>query len=350
MDLFWNVDELIDESYVDVEKIDNHAQLYGAISGLVESLGDPYSVFMSPEETETFNKSLSGELEGIGAELTENEAGELMILAPLKNSPAEKAGILPGDYIYMVNGQLTTGMSLFEAIMNIRGEPGTEVQLTLLREGMDEAIEVSITRQAIIVPSVELSTLEEEGKSIAHLTINQFGTDTYNEFEEAVRQITLDNPDGLILDLRMNGGGYLDAAVQITSEFFEDEKTAVIVKYRDRDNQVIKTTGDGQLTTIPMVVLIDGYSASASEILAGTLQDYERATLIGEQSFGKGSVQELDELSDGSTLLLTVAKWYTPLDRSIDETGITPDIEVKNEAQNPSDLQLDAALNYLVQQ
>lgn len=351
LSLFWDVKEVVDQSFVNLESIDAQKQLYGAISGLVDSLEDPYSVFMSPDETTQFNSSLNGELEGIGAELTVEE-GALTILAPLKDSPAEEAGLLPGDYIYKVEDELTSDMTLFDAIMAIRGAAGTDVHLTILREGAEEPLEMTITRQAISVPSVELTTLEKDGKSIAHLSIYQFGDDTYNEFEEAVRQITLSSPDGLILDLRRNGGGYLDAAIQITSEFFKDEKTAVIVKYRDRENEVIKTTGKGQLTEIPIVVLIDEGSASASEILAGALQDYERATVMGEQSFGKGSVQELDELSDGSTLRLTVAKWFTPLDHSIDHTGVTPNIVVANEGSVPSegevDTQLDAAVDYLV--
>ncbi len=348
---FWEVNALINKSFVDETKIDTQQQLYGAISGLVDSLEDPYSVFMNPDETEQFNSSLNGELQGIGAELTVEE-GVLTVLSPLKDSPAQEAGILPGDIIYLVDEQPTSEMTLFEAIMAIRGEQGTQVHLTLLRKEVDEPIEVTITRQEISVDSVELTMIEQDGKNLAHLAIFQFGDDTYNEFEEAVRQISLSDPDGLVLDLRMNGGGYLDAAVQIISEFFSDEKTAVIVKYRDRDNQVIKTTGNGQLIDIPVVVLIDEGSASSSEILAGALQDYGRATLRGEQSFGKGSVQELDELSDGSTLRLTVAKWFTPLDHSIDHTGITPNVEVTNEGTVPvdpaTDVQLQAALDYLL--
>ena len=349
--LFWDVNALIQTSFVDDTQLVSEDQLYGAISGLVESLDDPYSVFMSPDETEQFNSSLNGELEGIGAELTEDEAGNLMILSPLKDSPAQAAGLLPGDYIYMVDEQLTSEMTMWDAILAIRGEEGTTVHLSLVREGVDEPIEVDIVRQAIHVPSVELTTLEKNGESFAHLAISQFGDDTYNEFEEAVRQIILDSPDGLILDLRMNGGGYLKAAVQITSEFTDEVKTAVIVKYRDRANEVIKTSGDGQLTSIPLVVLIDETSASASEILAGALQDYGRAHIMGEQSYGKGSVQELDDLSDGSTLRLTVAKWFTPLDHTIDHTGITPDTVVANEGLVPTDpaadIQLQAALDYL---
>lgn len=350
--LFWDVKASIEKSYVDLEKIDNQKQLYGAISGLVNSLDDPYSVFMDPEETKNFNSSLNGELEGIGAELTVDESGSLSILAPLKDSPAQKAGLLPGDIVYKVDDQATSEMTLWEAIMEIRGEQGTDVHLTILRDGVDDPIEMIITRQEISVPSVELETVEKDGKNIAHLSIYQFGDDTYSEFEEAVRELTLNAPDGLVLDLRMNGGGYLDAAVKIASEFFSDERTAVIVKYRDRPNEVIKTTGNGQLTTVPIVVLIDSGSASASEILAGALQDHERATLMGVQSFGKGSVQELKELRDSSTLRMTVAKWYTPFDNTIDHTGVTPDIEVKADesesTDSDNDVQLNAAVDYLL--
>lgn len=346
--LFWNVRDLIQQSYVDLEAVDAQAQIYGAITGVVDSLGDPYSVYMNPEETQEFNSSLNGELEGIGAELTVEE-GRLVIVSPIKDSPAEAAGILPGDEIYLIDGEFANEYTLWEAIMKIRGPEGTQVTLTLLREGEAEPLEKTITRQEISVPSLELAYSEVDGQTIAHLSLYQFGDDTYTEFKQATQQIILDDPDALILDLRMNGGGYLDISVEILSEFFEEMQTAVIVKYRDRPNEVIKTTGDGQLTDIPMVVLIDEGSASASEIVAGALQDYERATLIGEQSFGKGSVQELDELSDGSTLRLTVAKWYTPLDRSISEVGITPDIEVSNEGTDPeTDVQLDAAIDYLL--
>ena len=349
LNLFWSVRDLIQESYVDLEAVDVQAQTYGAIKGLVDSLGDPYSVFMSPEETEQFNSSLNGELEGIGAELTVEE-GRLVIVTPMKDSPAETMGILPGDEIYLIDGELASEYTLWEAIMKIRGPEGTQVTLTLLREGEDEPLEKTITRQEINIPSMELEYTEIEGQTIAHLSLYTFGDDTYTEFKQATQQLVLDDPDALILDLRMNGGGYLDISVEVLSEFFEESQTAVIVKYRDRENEVIKTLGDGQLTDIPMVVLIDEGSASASEIVAGALQDYERAKLIGVQSFGKGSVQELDELSDGSTLRMTVAKWYTPLDRSISEVGITPDIVVSDdESTDPEiDIQLDAAIDYLL--
>jgi carboxyl-terminal processing protease len=350
MDEFWTVWHTIQEEYVSIDTVDNQKQSYGAIEGLVDALGDPYSVFMDPTETEEFNSSLNGELEGIGAELTV-ENGKLIIVAPLKNSPAEQVGLRSGDYIYMVDDQPTSEMSLFEAIMTIRGPKDTDVKLTIVREGEDEPLELTITRQEIQVPSVELTEMNAGGKTYAHLSIYQFGDDTYKEFQDAVRQITLENPDGLILDLRQNGGGYLEASIEVLSEFFDDVRTGVIVKKRNDQNEVTKTTGSGQLADMPMVVLIDEGSASASEILAGALQDYGRATLIGVQSFGKGSVQELQDLPDGSTLRLTIAKWYTPNDHSIDHTGITPDVEVKEDEDakfgEDSDNQLNAALDYL---
>jgi carboxyl-terminal processing protease len=247
----------------------------------------------------------------------------------------------------MVNENPTSEMTIFDAIMAIRGKENTDVTLTIIRDGIVEPFEVTITRKAIQVSSVELSYEEVGGKEIGVLAIYQFGDDTYTEFSEAVREIELKNPDGLILDLRMNGGGYLDISIDMLSEFFKDQVTAVIVKHRSNPDETMTTLGNGQLTEIPMAVLIDEGSASASEIVAGALQDYARAKIIGEQSFGKGSVQELSNLSDGSSLRLTIAKWFTPLDRTIDQVGITRDIVVTSEPDNTEDVQLSAALDYL---
>jgi len=350
MDLFWNVWNTIDESYVDLENVDAKKEVYGAIGGLVNSLEDPYSVFMTPEETQQFQSSLNGELEGIGAELTVEDQ-QLTVVAPLKNSPAETAGLLSGDKIYMVDDQLTSDMTLWEAIMAIRGEPDTSVKLTILRKEVTDPIEITITRQKIDVPSLKLSYEEREGEKLAHLAVYQFGDDTYNEFEVAVRDILLSDADGLVLDLRENGGGYLNTSIDMLSEFFKDAQVGVIVKSRDKADESLQTSGNGQLADIPLVVLIDQGSASASEIVAGALQDYQRGVLMGTQSFGKGSVQELKDLSDGSSLRLTIAKWYTPNDHSIDHTGIIPDQVVEMDTakiDTPDDVQLDAAFDYLM--
>jgi carboxyl-terminal processing protease len=349
---FWEVWSLLKTRHVDFEEAQaqgTQAQVFGAIQGLVNSFGDPYSVFMTPEETTSFDQSLAGELQGIGAELTEEE-GAFVVVSPLKNSPAEKAGLLPGDHIVMVDDTVILDLSLWEVIMKIRGPEGTDVKLTLLREGEKEPIEKIITREELVIPSVNVQSMEVNGKSVVVIALYQFGDDTTTEFLKAVQEVQLASPDALVLDLRMNGGGYLNSAVEILSEFFADQKTAVRVKYRDAETEVLKTSGHGRLSEIPLAVVIDNGSASASEILAGALQDYGRAILVGTQSFGKGSVQELDDFSDGSSLRLTVAKWYTPLDRSIHHTGITPDILIEREAGIPDDPAQDVQLQAAIQE
>lgn len=349
LSLFWDVWEDLDADYFDIDTVDSSTQVHGAIRGLVDSLDDPYSIFMDPSETEEFQTSLNGELEGVGMELTVRE-GKLVVVSPLKDTPAEKAGILPGDFVYLVDGQPTSEMTLFDAIMAIRGEPGTEVVLTMLREGVEEPLEIPVIRATINVPSVELNFEQEDGSIIAHLALYQFGDKTTSEFQEAIREIQLSSPDALVLDLRLNGGGYLDVSLDILSEFFEEKEKAVIVKRRNSENEINYTSGGGTLDKLPMVVLIDEGSASASEIVAGALRDHERAVLMGEQSFGKGSVQELSQLRDGSSLRLTVAKWFTPDDHGIDHLGITPDQVIEMEASaidTEDDIQLQAALDYL---
>lgn len=349
MTLFWDVWNSLKKNYVDAEKLNTTTEVYGAIAGLVNALEDPYTVFMTPEETTSFHESLGGELEGIGAELSVEE-GLLVVVSPLKGSPAEKAGLLPGDYIYLVDGKATSDMTLFDAIKAIRGQQGTQVELTVIRKTVEEPFVIKITRDKINVPSVELSYKEEGGKEIAILNVYQFGDNTSLEFTTATNDILLKDADGLVLDLRMNGGGYLDTSIEMLTEFFKEKVKAVIVKRRDSDNEVIYTNGNGKLTEMPMVVLINEGSASASEILAGALQDYKRAVIMGVKSYGKGSVQELSALNDGSSLRMTIAKWYTPNDRSIDHTGIEPDIKLEMETSKmgtAEDTQLRSAIDYI---
>lgn len=351
LSLFWNVWETLKEGYVNTDQLNDQKQVYGAISGMVEALDDPYTVFMTPEETESFHASLGGELEGIGAELTIEE-GMLVVVSPLKGSPAEQAGLQPGDYVYMVNGEPTSDMTLFEAISAIRGEGGTTVELTIVRENASDPIIMTITRAKIDVPSVESEIVQQDGKTISVISMYQFGDNTLEVFKNAAREALLQDVDGIVLDLRLNGGGYLDVSVEILSDFFEEEQKAVIVKRRNDDNQIIYTSGNGQLKDIPLVVLVNEGSASASEIVAGAIQDYKRGVLIGEKTFGKGSVQELSNLEDGSSIRMTVAKWYTPNDRSIDHEGIVPDTVIEMESSEigkETDTQMQAALDYLSQ-
>jgi carboxyl-terminal processing protease len=362
MDQFWEIWGLISDDYFEIDEVEDQDRIYGAISGMMSSLGDPYSAFMDPKITEEFHIHLSGELEGIGAELIARE-GLLTVVSPIKSSPAERAGLLPGDYIYLVEGEPTSEMTLWEAIMLIRGEKGTDVTLTLVRAGIEEPFEVTITRDEIEVPSIELEIFEEGEFTLAHMRMYQFGDDTHNEFKEAIQQMSLQGVDGLILDLRFNGGGFLDESVDILGEFFEEEVKAVVTKRRGDSDDIMFTPGRGNIADLPAVVLINEGSASASEIVAGALQDYARATIIGTQSFGKGSVQELTSLSDGSSIRLTVAKWFTPELRGIDEIGITPDLVVEMSLESaaqalnasdlsteevPEDIQLKAAIESLL--
>lgn len=349
MDLFWDVQTLLESRYVDELALNKEEEVYGAIKGLVSSVDDPYTVFMTPEETAEFQSSLEGVFQGIGAELTlRNEL--LTVIAPLKGSPAEQAGLKPQDIIYMIDKALVADMTLFEAIMKIRGEEGTSVHLTVLREGSSEPLEFDIKRAKIELPSV---TLEYKGanEQVAYLMISQFTDETEKEFDKAVQDILLKNVDGLILDLRFNGGGYLDVAVDILSDLVEGKQTAVITKHRDPSkNEIYYTNESGLLKNLPLVVLVNAGSASASEIVAGAIQDLGRGMVMGEQTFGKGSVQVIERLDDGSSLRVTIAKWYTPNDRSIDDIGILPNtvVEIPEEdAKNDIDTQLNKAVEYL---
>lgn len=347
MTVFWNIWDLLEKDFIHEETLDNQKMVYGAVKGMVEALDDPYTSFMDPAETTEFDQNLNGTLTGIGTELTVKDQS-LTVVTPLKDSPAEKAGIMSGDVIYKIDGNLASEMSWFEAVMGIRGEKGTTVVLTIIREGTDDPFEVSIVRDNVSIESV---TMEDEGEGIYLLNIYQFNDKTLLEFQEKVNELLLNEPKGLILDLRNNGGGYLEISVDIVSAFIVGQKEVVTIKRRDEsDNETMYVNGSHLLANIPMVVLINEGSASASEIVAGALQDHKRALIMGETSFGKGSVQEVSKLSDGSSIRMTIAKWYTPNGNNIDEIGITPDIEVsytEEDYQNGTDPQLAAANEYL---
>jgi len=346
LNLFWTVWDELEEKYVDLDSVDEEQMVYGAIKGIVNSLDDSYTVFMTPEESEQFSASLEGTLEGIGAELTV-EDGDLSVVSPLKSSPAEKAGLLPGDIIYMIEGELANEMTLFDAIMNIRGEKGTTVVLTILREGLSDPFDVSIVRDSIDIESV---TVEELDGDIMYISVNQFNDKTNDEFGKAVSEMILDEPDGIIIDLRFNGGGYLDIAVELLSYLLPSDTEAVTIKRRGQEDDVMDTNGNPKLLNVPLVVLVNGGSASASEILAGAIQDHKRGVVMGTQSFGKGTVQEVESFYDGSSMRITIAKWFTPDDRNINKVGLTPDIivEIKDEdIDTEYDRQMEEAADYL---
>ncbi len=354
--LFWEVWNSIEKKYVDKKKIDPTKMFYGAIKGMVASVEDPYTFFLTPEENKQSKDDLGGKFEGIGAQLGLKD-NRIIIVAPLKNSPAEKAGIRAGDVITKVNGKSTKDWTLTQAVNKIRGEKGSKVKLTLERN--DKEFTVNITRDQINVSSIELSYETKNGKKIAILKLNQFGENTNEEWNKAVNEIkTLwdkKQVDGMILDLRDNPGGYLDGSVYLASEFLPLGKVVVRQESTTIDNKTYYIVRNGLLKDIPLVVLINEGSASASEILSGALRDYKRAKLVGQKTFGKGSVQEaLDIGGNKAGLHITVAKWILPNGDWINSKGIEPDIKVElklkegNTLTRENDTQLDRAIEVLL--
>lgn len=334
LDLLWQVWDAVDAKYVDTTELDDDAMLYGAMKGVVQSLDDPHSEFLTPEESAEFRESLEGHLSGIGAEVGMRD-DTLTIISPLRGSPAESAGLQPGDQIFKINGELAMDYSLFEAVQRIRGGVGTTVTLTIFRVGELEPRDVTVTRADIDIDSV---THELRDDGIAVVTVSTFAEDTAEEFARTLTELKAKNPTGLVLDLRYNGGGFLDAAIDMTSRLLASGEV-VTIRERGRPDQTITVSGEAILPDTPLVVLINGGSASASEIMTGALQDAGRAEVVGQTSFGKGTVQELlPPFADGSTLRITVAKWFTPSGRDVTEEAIEPDVTV---AMTMADIEAD---------
>lgn len=342
--MFWDLWHLVEDRYA-TQPVDGRKMFYGALSGMVASLGDPHSVFFEPAESEAFARELSGKFEGIGAEIGEKK-GALLIIAPLPDSPAEKAGLLAGDRILGIDEVDTLGMSVDDAVSRIRGDKGTEVKLHVLRGAEDEPRVFSIVRDTIAVKSVKASyATSPKGKKLAIIKISHFNGDTTGLFLDAVGQATARGVDGVVIDLRNNPGGYLDSSVEVLGEWIPGE-VAVSERYSDGTTDDHRAGGRGRLKAIPTVLLVNGGSASASEIVAGALQDGGKAVLIGTQTFGKGSVQDLIDLDDGSSVKLTIAEWLTPKGKNINVAGIAPDHAVERtqeDYENDRDPQLEAA-------
>ncbi len=326
LSLFWSVWRLLQKHYVSPEKLETKTMVYGAVSGLVSAIGDPYTLFMTPQDMKMFENALSGTLEGIGAQL-ELQNGQVVVVAPLKGSPAEKAGLQTKDVIVGVDGKSLEGIGLENVVALIRGPKGTTVSLSVLRGTSHTPVTIAVTRDSIHIPSVESKVVKTATGSIGVVALNQFGDDSVAELKKAIQELPTKDLKGLVLDLRFNGGGYLEGATDIVSMFLKSG-TVVTVDRRDADPEVHRVNGSPLLPDIPLVVLINGGSASASEITAGALQDSKRATIIGTQSFGKGTVQEVIELPGGSSLRVTVAHWLTPAGHDLGKKGVTPDIVV----------------------
>ena len=342
--LFWDVWDTIEKNYVHQPTSETEL-LYGAMAGSVASLGDPHSVFFDPKTTHDFTEELKGSFEGIGAEIAIKN-NSLTVVAPLPESPAAKAGIKSGDKVLAIDGEDTSGMSLDYAVNKIRGPKGTDVVLTISRDGLEAAKEIKITRNTIKIESVKLQFLDN---NIALIKLRYFNEDTAGAFQKAVLEVINKNPKGVILDLRNDPGGFLDTAIDVASEWV-DNGAVVYEKSSTGQLKEHKANGRARLKDFPTVVLINGGSASGSEIVAGALKDYKLATLVGEKSFGKGSVQSLFPLADGSSIKLTVALWLTPNENTIDGQGIEPDVKVEltdKDFNDNKDPQLDKAIEIL---
>lgn len=338
---FWEVWNRIRTVHPDGEELSEKDMLYGAVKGLANSVGDPYTYFLDPEESKEFlNVDLNGELQGIGAELQEGENGELIVADTLPGSPAESAGVMPGDIITNVDGKDIVGQNIFEVVKKIRGPRDSHVGITVLRKDELTPLNFDIVRADIKVPSVSME--ERENGKLAYIRIQKFANSTGDELKQTVQQLLLKRPKAIVLDLRNNSGGFLTAAVEVLSQFISEGKVLSVESTTSLLPQEYSVDGTAKLADVPMVVLINKQSASASEIVAGALQDLGRATVIGTASFGKGSVQELQDLPDGSSLRITIAKWFTPngfnVETKVDgEPGIHPDILIENTTQDLKD-------------
>ena len=356
--IFNEVFDALENSYLEKEKLADQKELiYGAIQGMVASLDDPYTIFLKPEENKEFKENLAGSFGGVGIQLGYKNK-QLAIISPLEGTSAQKAGVKAGDIIIHIKDQKknidqdTLGITLPEAVNLIRGKKGTPIELTLFRDGEEKPIKTVIVRQEIKVPSVELKTVESNGKKVAHLKLTCFGDHTNREWNQAVTKILnlkqQGNFGGVVLDMRNNPGGYLNGAVYIASEFIDH---GIIVQQEEKEGitKTLSVSRQGKLAQISLIVLVNQGSASASEIVAGALRAQKGTKIIGKTTFGKGTIQESKELSNGAGIHITTARWLLPDGESIHQKGITPDIEIDNNPQDETeDLQLNKAVEELI--
>lgn len=349
--LFWDAWHILGKKHVDRLSLDYQKMIYGAIKGLFESLDDPYTVFMEPDTSKRFLDDMSGSFEGIGAEIGIRK-GILTVISPLEGNPAKRAGLKAGDKILKVDDTLTADLTLDQAVEIIRGERGTEVTLLIARDEWDEAKEISIVRDVIQIPTIKMERIELEGDNewLAYIQFYHFTENSADQFAGTIQQALRENPKGIILDVRNNPGGYLEIAVDIASWFLSKGEMVVIEDYGNSHKNEHRSRGYGYLEDMPTVVLINEGSASAAEILSGALRDIKGIKIVGQTSFGKGSVQQLEKLRDGSSAKITVAKWLTPAGTDINEEGIVPDEEIELTSEDLDEMrdpQLDKAIELL---
>lgn len=351
--LFWEAWTIVDNNFID--KVENQKKIEGAIQGMLRSLDDPYTVYLEPSTNKRFLEDLEGQFDGIGAELAIRDA-LITVVAPLENSPAEKAGIKPKDVIIKVDDQETSKISFDDAIAKIRGKKGTTVVLTVVHDGQTEESEISIIRDTIEVKSVKLSFIGDNN-SLALIKINQFGKDTVSLLKDYHQEIIAKKAQGLIIDLRNNPGGLLDTAIEVSSLFMPDDlsqyrednlkKAVVVIEENAKKEKKNFTRTQKQLFNFPLVIIQNRGSASAAEIFAGAMKDYQLGSVIGEASFGKGSVQNLEDLSNKGSIKVTIAKWLTPTGVGINGKGINPDIMIQEEVTENNDPVMNRAIDLL---
>ena len=346
---FWQTWDLLNREYLKADKVTDQEKVYGSIDGLVRSLGDPYSSFFNPVDHQKFQEDIQGNFGGIGAELGIRKE-QLVVIAPLKDTPAMKAGIKAGDLILRIDATSTEAISIDRAVSLIRGPEGTKVTLTLYRTEWEKPKDITVTRGKIVVPTLDFE-MKKDG--VAYIAVRSFNENTNQLFFDAIKKAANADTRGIVLDLRDDPGGYLGVAVDLAGWFVPKGTLVVSEESRTERKQEFKAQGTGVLKDIPTVVLINKGSASASEILAGSLRDNRKIFLIGEQSFGKGTVQQLENLKDGSSIKITVAHWVLPSGKILEGNGLVPDIEVKiteEDFKNERDPQLERAIQEVKKQ
>ncbi len=347
------IEQILEEDFVNPDALDHSQQRAGAIQGLIDSLGDPHTVYISPEDFATGIDIVSGAFEGIGAQVDQDPVtGEIVIVAPFRDSPAEKAGIVPGDVLVSVDGEPAAGWTVAEAVKRIRGRQGTKVMIGI-RHSDGKEKEVLITRSTIVIPTVFAHEIEDSSgtpvENLAYIELQQFTDQTVDDLSKELKMVVDSGYEGIILDLRRNPGGGLDATVSVADMFLNQ---GIIITQVDRDGSEtsFEARKGGEALDIPIVVLVGPGSASGSEVLAGALRDHDRATLIGEQTFGKGSVNHVRTLSDGGALYVTIARWKTPKGELIEGVGLAPDVKIsatQEDTDAQRDVQLFAAIDFL---
>ncbi len=349
---FWEAWDVLRNEHLKGAEPKNQEMVYGAIRGLVSSLGDPHTIFLPPEDSKKFEEDVNGNFGGIGAEIGVKDK-QLVVIAPLKGNPAEAVGLKAGDKIFGIDGKPTDSLDVNEAVKKIRGEIGTSVVLTVFREGWDKTEDFKIVRANIVIPTLETEFIDYGGKKMAHISLFAFNQNAPLGFYKEILSASLNGAEGVILDLRNNPGGFLEVAINLAGWFVNKGEIVVSEKFRNGTGDVFRADGNQALKDAPVVILVNKGSASASEILAGALRAIRGTKLIGTDTFGKGTVQELRSLNDNSKIKLTIANWVLPDGNIISEEGLKPDYEVKitdEDIKNKFDSQLEKAKEVLLQE